>query len=493
MEKKVRSSSPEEILQLFDDHYLTNIDTKEETDMASLMHSVLYLEKDGFDFKLHTSRWGGEEFVRGDLIHPDLPLDKVNKLSTAFNYGKDSNIKNWETLYEDIVNNNAYLKLESNSIFIFDRYRLQRFLNLDKVMANFKKTVYKYFTDNNIKVIFQLAIGEPLNYLINSYGPYEWFFEHDRREFKHIIITDCPLFESKENCYYLKLGHLLEFYKVSLSLERDGYISGLTPLPGKIKIADLRNKHEWNFYHTDEKRYIFFFGTFNPLPHRIYFLNKLLENKIRSGYVNLCREKYESMQKSWPLNSDGPNCQEFQRGGLQNKYFWQGYTKENYNTEWEDFYNNVVTSRYYYNNLQDGERYFKVNHSNREYNKSYIDIFFETHIVANIGFNNFTEKSIIPIYSEKFFILVGSNRFYKLAKEIGINTFLELFGLEGFDEIDNPYEQTDEVIKFLLRIDKGTIKDMFISHKEVFKENKRKLIEYFHSELLPIQEFILSE
>ena len=34
---------------------------------------------------------------------------------------------------------------------------------------------------------------------------------------------------------------------------------------------------------------------------------------------------------------------------------------------------------------------------------------------------------------------------------------------------------------------------MFISHKEVFKENKRKLIEYFHSELLPIQEFILSE
>ena len=51
MEKKVRSSSPEEILQLFDDHYLTNIDTKEETDMASLMHSVLYLEKDGFDFK----------------------------------------------------------------------------------------------------------------------------------------------------------------------------------------------------------------------------------------------------------------------------------------------------------------------------------------------------------------------------------------------------------------------------------------------------------
>ena len=74
---------------------------------------------------------------------------------------------------------------------------------------------------------------------------------------------------------------------------------------------------------------------------------------------------------------------------------------------------------------------------------------------------------------------------------MGINTFLELFGLEGFDEIDSPYEQADEIIKLLLRIDKNTLKEMFISHKDVFKENKRKLLKHFQDQLKPVQEFVI--
>ena len=420
-------------------------------------------------------------FVRGDLLHPNLPKNKVNNISFGNDLHFNSHhIKNQETIYNDIVYNNYYLSLAPNSILLIDRYDHQEILRISgEFNSNFKKILYKYFKDNNIKVVFQTAAGEPLNYICNNYGDFEWFYEHERRDFEHIIISDCPLHESKDNFMFLDFAYLLEahklFYQLGWELTRDKIINET--------VFNLRND-TYDLKHKDEKEFMFSFLTTNPLPHRMYFLNQIIENEIHTGYISMPFKDLEHTHLITKARKE--------RGHLQNEYFWLKYSKDEYIKNIEKVKDYLTSPNINGMDIDfPHENYFTKSYENKEYNKSYIDIFFETHIVHNIGYNNFSEKSILPIYNEKFFILVGSNRFYKLAKEMGINTFLELFGLEGFDEIDSPYEQADEIIKLLLRIDKNTLKEMFISHKDVFKENKRKLFKHFQDQLKPVQEFVI--
>ena len=181
--------------------------------------------------------------------------------------------------------------------------------------SDFKKNLYKYFTDNNIKVIFQTAAAEPLNYICNNYGDFEWFYEHERRNFEHIIISDCPLFKSKENFIFLELGNLLELNKIFYS---QWSISPKETI--NEKVFNLRNEI-YQFEHTDKKEYIFSFLTTNPLPHRMYFLNQIIENEIHTGYISMPFKDLEHTH--WYLGRK-------ERGHLQNEHFWLKYSKDEY-------------------------------------------------------------------------------------------------------------------------------------------------------------------
>jgi hypothetical protein len=84
----------------------------------------------------------------------------------------------------------------------------------------------------------------------------------------------------------------------------------------------------------------------------------------------------------------------------------------------------------------------------KEYDVSYFEIVGETHCIFNLKHGFFTEKSLKPILSEKFALIFGSNKVYKEFKRIGIDLFLDEFGLNGIED-KNELEQIDMIIGFL--------------------------------------------
>jgi len=504
----------QEVLSFFDDYNLLEVGTScypgDYQRVDSYISQKVIIEKDDNKYKIEVRTLDPAWFVRGHILHPELPVDKVNEFSTSFAGNKNNfdGMKDVKTVYDDVVNHNQFLYLEPNSILILNRYALTNFLDItNNFNTDFKHKLYKNFKDNNIKLVIQGCWGEYSNNN-NIYNTFEWFYS-EKKDFKYLGITDNPHLESKEHMVYLEMGEMLTWYDISMDIikfqnkEADPEtwpIFMKKSIEENPKICDLRMS-DYIFDHSDEKEYIFSYLTHHSLPHRINFINKLMDNDITTGYTSLDKNHYLGIQEEFSKRDDPvPSDMVYARGLNINKYFWRGWTKENYRRDWDEIKDFLSSPWLDLDTaFHQTESYFKSNLDGREWDKSYIDIFLETYIIQNVGFgysipNHFTtEKSIIPIICEKFFILVGNNNFYKLAKEIGIDTFLSQFGLEGFDEIDSPYEQSDEIIKFLLRIDKDTLKEMFISHREVFKENKRKFLKHFHNSLKPVQDFILDE
>ena len=118
--------------------------------------------------------------------------------------------------------------------------------------------------------------------------------------------------------------------------------------------------------------------------------------------------------------------------------------------------------------------YFK----DREYDNSYFELVGETHCIFGLKYGFFTEKSIKPILSEKFALIFGSNKVYSDYKKIGINLFLDDFGLQGIEN-KNEIEQIDMLISFLKNANRNDIRDLFIKKTEDIKQNKQKLITHY--------------
>ena len=118
--------------------------------------------------------------------------------------------------------------------------------------------------------------------------------------------------------------------------------------------------------------------------------------------------------------------------------------------------------------------YFK----DREYDSSYFDLVGETHCIFGLKHGFFTEKSIKPILSEKFALIFGSNKVYSEYEKIGIDLFLDDFGLQGI-QTKNELEQIDMIIDFLKNKNRSHIRNIFIEKTEVIKQNKQKLITHY--------------
>jgi len=417
-----------------------------------------------------------------------------NKLSTTFYHNGFGSVTDWESCYDEVVHKNIFCTLEPNSTLIFTRHQIYNLIEIYNrfIGRDFRDSVHGYWKDNNIKVVYDFCFAEQ-----HDYRCYFDSFLHEQRDYKHLFVIDSPSFDSKENFHFVDFGILKERCVSGLFLpwQRENtttYFNNKSVLP---LVNDIRMDN-YPFDHTDEKEYVFSFLTQSPRPHRVYLMNKLIDNNINYGYTSATKASYLNYQKKLFGDMSWYRFPDNGVGIPMNKYFWQGFTKENYSKDWKELENwlvNPLGEEFNSDPEISGFLYMRANYKNREWDKSYLDILFESHGLFNLGFEGGSFcNAEMGILSEKFFIVVGANRFYKLAKEIGINTFLELFGLEGFDEIDNPYKQADEVLKFLLRIDKDTLKEMFISHREVFKENKIKLFNHFHNSSQKVQEFILT-
>jgi hypothetical protein len=102
----------------------------------------------------------------------------------------------------------------------------------------------------------------------------------------------------------------------------------------------------------------------------------------------------------------------------------------------------------------------------------------ETHCIFNLKYGFFTEKSLKPILANKFALIFGSNKVYKEFERIGINLFLDEFGLSGI-ETKNELEQIDMIVNFLQKNSLEDIRNIFIKNFDILESNRKKLIEHY--------------
>jgi hypothetical protein len=118
--------------------------------------------------------------------------------------------------------------------------------------------------------------------------------------------------------------------------------------------------------------------------------------------------------------------------------------------------------------------YFK----DKEYDLSYFEVVGETHCMFNLKHGFFTEKSIKPVISEKFALIFGSNKVYTEYEKLGIDLFLDDFGLQGI-QTKNELEQIDMIVDFLKNKNQNNVKNLFIEKTPILKKNKQKMIKHY--------------
>lgn len=332
------------------------------------------------------------------------------------------------------------------------------------------------YVEKNVQVFFNFAILEAVNY-----EDEQEYFLYDFK-FKHIKISDYELFENKKNFYYDSfycLYHLLA--------------------EGQMKPVLYPNtKYGYNEYHLDftkifsnfnvnnrlYRQFMYSHTCLKPRYHRIKFLLeankkgvlKKGENNVNTQFI----EEYKDAINENKIHTD--NTKKHSKNHL--KYF----NKELY----EDFlkiidFINVTPddSNFLYDHLQN---YF----NKQEYNNSYIDVTGETHCIFDLKYGFFTEKSLKPILGEKFVMIYGSKKIYSEYKRIGIDLFLDDFGLNGIEDKDE-LEQIDMIVNSLKQLNLNSLKELYVEKYEILKSNKQKLFDYFTKIMNDVNHLLLND
>lgn len=346
---------------------------------------------------------------------------------------------------------------------ICDRHLWYRFyLPLLKDYKEQFDKLERIYVERNVKVFFSFAILEAVNYEDEE----EWFL-YDFK-FKHIKTSDYELFKNKKNFYYDS------FYSI-FHIFTEGQIT---------KYLYPNIKYGSGEYHIDFKKIFLNFNINNrldrpaiyshtclkPRYHRIQFLLKadkygLLNNNINNVNKQFI-EEYKLATETGFIYTDGTNRH-------SNNHF-KFFTKEWYNKFLNILDKITITKEepnFLYNHM--------LNYYNgEEYNDSYIDIAGETHIIFDLKYGFFTEKSIKPIIGEKFVMIYGSKKVYEEYERIGIDLFLDDFGLTGIKD-KTELEQIDIIVESINNLSKKKLKDLYIKNYNTIKDNKQNLFNYY--------------
>lgn len=360
-----------------------------------------------------------------------------------------------------------YINPPENLTIICDRYLWYRFYF--PILKNNKEQFDKLeqiYVDRNVQIFFSFAFLEAVNYEDEE----DWFL-YDFK-FKHIKTTDYELFKDKKNFYY-------DSFYLMFHLFAEGQMT---------QYLYPNQKYGYCEYHIDFKKIFTNFNINNrlnrpalyshmclkPRYHRIQFLLEAHKhNVLRFGINNVNKQFIEEYKHATESGGDvlyTDNTKRHNKNHL--KYF---------NKEWYDKFLNIINE---INITPDNPKILYDHMLNyyqgEEYNDSYIDVAGETHCIFDLKHGFFTEKSIKPIISEKFAMIYGSKKVYEEYKRIGIDLFLDEFGLNGIED-KNELEQIDMIVKSLDRFtnNMNSIRDLYIKKYDIIKNNKQKLFDYY--------------
>ena len=336
------------------------------------------------------------------------------------------------------------------------------YLPLMKSNSNEFSKLEELYVNKNVKVLFNFAFLEA-----NEYELYEEYFNYDFK-FNHIKMTDYELFEGQKNFHYdsfYSLFHLLAEGQLN-HLLFPGYLNGKHQY--NTRFSDMFKN--FNVSHSITKNYLYSNLALKPRFHRVQFLLKAFEQNALHNGLNSINEKfileYSQAAKEGHIYTDNIKT----HTDNHKKYF----TKEIFD-KLNSIRNQInvtpINAPFEWDHLL---YYFR----NREYDESYFDVVGETHCIFNLKYGFFTEKSIKPIISEKFALIFGSNKVYKEFEKIGINLFLDDFGLNGIQN-KNELEQIDMIIDFLKNTNQNNIRNIFIEKTDDIRQNKENLIKHY--------------
>jgi hypothetical protein len=389
---------------------------------------------------------GGEDIEINHYIQN--PYDILNELKSF------DGITTFDLLYTNPID---------DLIIVVDRkIWSEMYLPLMKSNSIEFQKLEKLYVEKNIKVLFNFAFLEANEYEID-----EQYFKYDFK-FNHIKMTDYELFDGGKNFHYDS------FYSMFHLMAEGQFTHFLFPhyTTGKLPYNDnfydiFKNL---NILHNMDKPYVYCSQALKPRFHRVQFLLKAKESDILKTGLNCINEKF-LLEYSQSVR-EGHIYTDHTKTHTDNhiKYF----TKENFN-KLQSIRNEI--------NVTPLDAPFEFDHllyyfREKEYDLSYFEVVGETHCIFNLKYGFFTEKSIKPILSEKLPLIFGSNKVYSEYKRIGIDLFLDEFGLQGI-QTKNELEQIDMIIGFLKDKNINDAKNIFIKKASTLKENKEKLTKYY--------------
>ena len=89
-------------------------------------------------------------------------------------------------------------------------------------------------------------------------------------------------------------------------------------------------------------------------------------------------------------------------------------------------------------------------------------------------------------------MIYGSKKVYSEYKRIGIDLFLDEFGLNGIEN-KGELEQIDMIINSLKTLDKEKIKKLYIEKYDIIKNNKQKMFDYYCKIMNNVNVLLLNE
>lgn len=333
------------------------------------------------------------------------------------------------------------------------------------LMRNFPEDFNKLenlYVENNVTVFFNFAILEALNYEVEQN---EFLYEF---KFNHIKLTDYELFKDNKNFFYdsfysmyhiLSEGQLCFVLNPNLKYGWQEYLINFKDMFNNLNITNRIYKPAL-YNHTCQK----------PRFHRIKFLleaEKLGVLEFGRNNVNVkFLEEYKKLTDDGGIKTD--NGQRFSENHL--KYFNKNLIddllkiKNKINVTPDD-------AEFLYDHLKN---YF----NGKEYNEAYIEIVGETHCIFDLQYGFFTEKSIKPILSNNFCMVYGSKKVYKEYERLGIKLFLDDFGINGIQNVDE-LEQIQIIVNALKKLNKKEILNLYIKNYQIIENNRKILINYY--------------
>lgn len=373
------------------------------------------------------------------------PYDKLRDLKNLFDFN---------SLYISPINDLTIVcdrKLWSELYFPLLRFHPEVFNKLEQI-----------YVEKNVTVFFNFAFLEAVDY-----EDYEEYFLYDFK-FNHIKVSDYELFDGKKNFYYDSFYSLYHLFAEPQM--RDLLYPNVRYGEGNYHFDFKKIFENFNINSRIERPAMYSHLSLKPRYHRVKFLLEAYKAGILYLGINNINEQflqeYSELVELNGIHTD--NTKKHSKNHL--KYF----NKESFDKliEIKDRINITPNEPSF---LYDHLRNYFVD---KEWNESYIEVTGETHCVFDLKYGFFTEKSIKPILAEKFAMIYGSNKVYKEYKRIGIDLFLNEFGLNGIEDTDE-LTQIDMIINFLKNTDKKYLRDLYISKYDTIKSNKEKLINYF--------------